>query len=477
MTRHLLSLSLGPVQEFIAAARKTADLEAGSTLLVELVGAAASEFSAEERIYPASVEAGGANKILAVVTGDPAQHARRARARAQAELEAQWELYSRPLAAHIDEARARAQLAHFLEFYAAWVPLRSEGDYPAARRRVEALLAARKALRDFAPLAQGDARLPKSPLDPAYATVLRVDDRGQLPEALQGEPWNFKPTETLDAISLLKRLRGRAQRDVLDTPTLAHRAQYPGTVLQRSADKDPQPASAYYAILVADGDSMGALLSAHDSEAAHHELSRRLDEFARQARRIVQKHDGQAVFAGGDDVLAFLPVTTALACGRELAEKFRHTVRATLSAGIAVVHYREPLSTSLRQAREAEKVAKKVDGKNAVCVAVHTRGGAPRRVAQKWDGTRALEELTRMRLPRGLPYELSELAREWPHGVSPVALSNEARRIARRKATADGARLDESVLRGWQFDSPEHLREFANLLIIARFLSGQGDRA
>ncbi|KEF33972.1 CRISPR-associated protein Cmr2 [Deinococcus sp. RL] len=475
MTRFLLSISLGPVQEFIAAARKTADLEAGSTLLVDLVGAAASEFPAEERIYPASVEAGGANKILAVVTGDPAQHARQARARAQAELEAQWELYSRQLAAHIDEARARAQLAHFLEFYAAWVPLRSEADYPAARRRVEALLAARKALRDFAPLAQRDPGLPKSPLDPAFATVLRLDDNGQLPEALREAPWNFKPSEVLDAVSLLKRLRGRAGRDVLNTHTLAHRAKHPGA--PNSQDEDFQPDGAYYAILVADGDNMGALLSANDTEDAHHEISRRLDTFATQARAIVERHDGHAVFAGGDDVLALLPVTTALACGRELAEAFRHTVRATLSAGIAVVHYREPLSTSLAQARAVEKVAKKVPGKNAVCVAVHTRGGAPLRVAQPWDGAGALEALARMNLPRGLPYELSELAREWPHGVSPVALSNEARRIARRKATADGERLDEEALRGWQFDGPQHLRDFANLLIIARFLRGQGDRA
>lgn len=477
MTRHLLSISLGPVQEFIAAARKTADLEAGSTLLTELVGAAASEFPAEERIYPASVEAGGANKILAVVEGDPAQHAQQARARAQAELEAQWANYSRPLAAHIDEARARAQLAHFLEFYAAWVPLWGADDYPAARKRVEALLAARKALRDFTPLAQQDAGLPKSPLDPAFATVLRLNASGKIPEALQGGDWAFKPTETLDAISLLKRLRGRERRNVLDTPTLAHRAKYPGAVLQRSADKDPQPVSAYYAILVADGDSMGALLSQRDTEAAHHELSRRLDAFAQEARRIVHGHDGQAVFAGGDDVLAFLPVTTALACGRELAKAFGHTVRATLSAGIAIVHYHEPLSVSLQQARNAEKVAKKVDGKNAVCVAVHTRGGAPLQVAQKWDGAQALEDLARMRLPRGLPYELSELARTWPEGVSPLVLTNEARRIARRKATADGARLSEDVLKGWQFDSAAHLRDFANLLIIARFLSGQGDRA
>ncbi|WP_034383774.1 type III-B CRISPR-associated protein Cas10/Cmr2 [Deinococcus sp. YIM 77859] len=470
--RFLLSLSLGPVQEFIAAARKTADLEAGSTLLVELVGAAASVFPAEERIYPASVEKGGANKILAVVQGDPAAHAARARAQAQAYLKAQWDEDVRPLIPHIDGGRAEAQLGHFLEFYAAWVPLGD--DYGAARRRVEALLAARKSLRDFAPLSQGDAGMPKSPLDPAYASVFRG---GQVPEVLQGDPWNFKPSEALDAISLLKRLRGRKRPRVLDTHTLAHRAKHPGAVLSRAEDEDFRPDYAYFAILVADGDNMGALLSANDSEDAHHEISRRLDNFAAQAEKIVERHDGQKVFAGGDDVLAFLPVTTALRCGQELAEAFRHTVRGTLSAGIAVVHYREPLSTSLAQARAAEKVAKQVDGKNAVCVAVHTRGGSPRRVALRWDGAPALEALTRLNLPRGLPYELSELACEWPEDTSPTALTNEARRVARRKATADGVRLDEQALKDWHFGSPTELHDFADLLIIARFLRGQGDPA
>lgn len=471
-SRFLLSISLGPVQEFIAAARKTADLEAGSRLLTELVGAAASEFPAEERIYPASVQAGGANKILAVVTGDPARHAANARARAQAHLEAQWAEHSRPLAGHLDPDRARAQLAHFLEFYAAWVPFADAGEYGVARRRVEALLAARKALRDFVPLHQGDAGVPKSPLDPAYASVFR---EGAVPQALQAGEWNFKPSEVLDAVSLLKRLRGRGGRDVLNTHTLAHRAKHPGA--PNSPEEDFTPDGAYYAVLVADGDNMGALLSANDSEAAHHEISRRLDTFANQARAIVENHGGHAVFAGGDDVLSFLPVTTALACGNDLAEAFRRTVRGTLSAGIAVVHYREPLSTSLAQARAAEKTAKAVDGKDAVCVALHTRGGAPLRVARKWGGARALEELARMKLPRGLPYELSTLARTWPEGLSPTVMTNEARRIARRKADADGTRIDEKALESWSFGRVAELRDFADLLIIARFLRGQGDRA
>lgn len=468
--RYLLSLSLGPVQEFIAAARKTADLEAGSTLLAELVGAAASEFPAEERIYPASVESGGANKILAVVQGDPALHAENARKRAQAYLEAQWAQWSAPLARFIDADRAQAQLGSFLEFYAAWVPL--DGEYGAARRRVEELLAARKALREFGPLTQADDGVPKSPLDPAYASVFRG---GVVPAALQEGNWNFKPSESLDAVSLLKRLRGRARGEVLNTHTLAHRARHPGA--PNSPVEDFRPDSAYYAILVADGDNMGALLSAHDSEDGHHEISRRLDAFAAQARRIVREHDGQDVFAGGDDVVAFLPVTTALACGQALAAAFNHTVRAHLSAGIAIVHYREPLSTSLQQARDAEKAAKSVEGKNAVCVSLHTRGGAPLPVAVPWIASQRLNELTGAEVPRGLPYELSELAREWPQGLSPRAMSAEAHRIAGRKTTADGRPLNPKLLGPLEFGSVNELRDFADLLIIARFLSGEGERA
>ena len=39
MTRHLLAVSIGPVQEFIAAARKTRDLWYGSALLSDVARA------------------------------------------------------------------------------------------------------------------------------------------------------------------------------------------------------------------------------------------------------------------------------------------------------------------------------------------------------------------------------------------------------------------------------------------------------
>ncbi len=57
MTAHLLALSVGPVQEFIAAARRTRDLWFGSFLLSELSKAAARAISQkggrQSLIFPA----------------------------------------------------------------------------------------------------------------------------------------------------------------------------------------------------------------------------------------------------------------------------------------------------------------------------------------------------------------------------------------------------------------------------------------
>lgn len=304
--------------------------------------------------------------------------------------------------------------------------------------------------------------------------MLRLE-RGQVPETLQ-ERYGFKPTEVLDAVSLLKRLYGRGElKKVLNTHTLAHRAKHPDA--PNSDEDDFVPDYAYFAILIADGDNMGKLLSARESEEAHHELSRRLDDFAERARDIVKEHSGMAVFAGGDDVLALLPVTTALACGQELSETFKHTVRGTLSTGIAIVHYREPLSISLNHARAAEKRAKAVDGKDAVCVALHTRGGAPLWVAQKWDKAEAIQTWQSATLPRGLPHELFELAREWPEDVGADILTAEAKRIAKRKSDQDAQAIPEAELNKWDFRRIDELQNFARQLILARFLSGKGDRA
>src|SRR5262249_15183835 len=87
MTAHLLAIAVGPVQEFIAAARRTRDLWFGSHLLSEISRAVAVEVGTTARlIFPADTQADNvANVILAeLADADPQTVAASARKAAQA---------------------------------------------------------------------------------------------------------------------------------------------------------------------------------------------------------------------------------------------------------------------------------------------------------------------------------------------------------------------------------------------------------
>lgn len=84
---HLLSIAVGPVQELIAAARRTRDLWFGSYLLSEISRAVAKSVEADggKLIFPASADAMNvANVILAELPkGDPKDVAAKAKLAAQ----------------------------------------------------------------------------------------------------------------------------------------------------------------------------------------------------------------------------------------------------------------------------------------------------------------------------------------------------------------------------------------------------------
>lgn len=472
---YLLSIAIGPVQDFIAAARRTADLYAGSQMLQELIRGATQYLARQgaQLIFPADPDADGANKILAEVEGDPQALADGARQAAQEKLMALWEEARKAVpSGRIDKTRAQAQLESFLEFYAVWIPLPDKTKYPEVRLQVERLLAGRKALRDFAPTQQDDDGVPKSPLDPSRAAVIdpREWQKASIPVGDGYKPLRIKATEHLDALSLLKRIYGvQKSGKVVDTRTMARRAWNPQAMPDERYGEDddhiqePQP---YLAILIGDGDRIGELIARQEDPEAHRRLSQTLDTFAQAARKIVQDYHGFMVYSGGDDVLALLPVNQAIACAQDLSEEFRHRVRGTLSAGIAVVHYREPLSISLQNAREAEKAAKN-GGRDALAVALHTRGGAPITVVRRWDSLRwpqLLDYYAQGDLTQGLAYELRELAQEWQDEMNVAYLQAEAERILARK--------ERKSLKLPQFESRQDLLTYADQLVIARFLRG-----
>ena len=184
----------------------------------------------------------------------------------------------------------------------------------------------------------------------------------------------------------------------------------------KAARKDKGLPPSYYAILAMDADNMGQWLKGEyapkvskvlhpkmvdyydqlgekaaaglDAKrpvgpALHASISEALNNFASHvAPGIVEKHKGTMIYSGGDDVLALLPVRGAVACADELRRAFRGSEdpnsavppgwtqgrdnrlwlamgnKATLSAGIAFVHYMEDLRSALGEAHRAEKEAK-----------------------------------------------------------------------------------------------------------------------
>lgn len=231
MSAHLLVISLGPVQDFISAARRTRDLWFGSHLLSEISKAAAYAVrkAGGALIFPAPTSANDlekgsefnvANIILAELPAgiDPAA----VRKKAECATKERWVSFANDAQAFasvlIDRDVWNDQVTDVIEYYAAWVPLESPQEYGDARRRLMRLLAGRKALRNFEP-AKGRERVPKSSLDGARETVLihsgsgtetRKERRRILREDNQlAQRLRLSAGEELDVIGMTKRAATR----------------------------------------------------------------------------------------------------------------------------------------------------------------------------------------------------------------------------------------------------------------------------
>ncbi|MBI5591681.1 MAG: type III-B CRISPR-associated protein Cas10/Cmr2 [Deltaproteobacteria bacterium] len=209
--RYLIAVAVGPVQEFIAAARKLRDLWYGSYLLSELSKAVALSLNSQgcALIFPAINDPvdlqpdstlNVANKIIAVTP----EHAepKGIMEKAHQDYQLFWKELGRKVCGQLNPETVKVslfnqQMDDFGEFFGAWV--KWGAGYDNARRELELQLAGRKTLRDFmAPTWSGD-RLPKSSLDGVRESVLKSPAQLVKRNVL-------KRNEHLDALGIVKRL-------------------------------------------------------------------------------------------------------------------------------------------------------------------------------------------------------------------------------------------------------------------------------
>lgn len=539
---HLLAVSIGPVQEWIEAARRTRDLWSGSLLLSEISKAAAREVEKQAKllIFPAEIpqeyDKTIANIIVAEVEDDVQAKVLQKNARAAAEktwLETYANKAKQRIQQYINTSLWDEQAADVIEFYAAWTPLTTYSD---SRQRLMRLLGGRKMCRTFKAVS-GPAGVPKSSLDGARESVwLRSFETTDLPEDL-AVALRLSRGEELDCIGLTKRLGERrnfpsvsriaADAWIRGLPDEAaahlrnecrrvgahvlgeinwerykkfpfegvavYRNRYPeieeetGTIklgalsatMQEMERKYGIP-DPYLAVLIADGDRMGEQISKMLSPQAHRELSSNLARFAEQARTVVETHQGSAVYAGGDDVLALVPVDQALACARALHDSFGSFVPGgTLSVGIAIGHFMEPLEDLLQHARDAERHSKSPD-RDGLAVHLHPRSGAPLPFRSSWEHhpDRRIAQWSRFftdkMISSKVAYDVHQLARDyknWPKGIAPgETIRDDVLRLLSRKAISDEAKekLRDQLK---NVESHQGLHELAEELLIARRIS------
>lgn len=483
---HLIEISFGPVQDFIAAARRTSDLWAGSRLLSESVRAACIKLKDlnAELIYPDESrlknnnqeQSNFSNIILAKISGGP-EDAKSIIESAMRAGKEYVEKLGRDALEKFPQLRQDlfiCQLEDSLEFYAAWSAFSVEGEYPVRYKALKQALNQRKNTRDFLPFYVGNSQnpcindfeflsLPKNSFDGLRETVL---PEGK-PDRRIVRGLRLSDGEQLDALGVLKRTIGKekgftpltrlAAHDWLQKmtdedieilkkcyePLVGHELATRVKGNKGAYDKFPYDASLLYperleiafkeaetcdypveakqslqelrkmlsgenglwktysrplpyaALLVADGDRMGKFVSGAQNSGHHKDLTKSLAGFADKAIDICRFNGescvgGQAIYAGGEDVMAMLPLSAVLDVPRRLADEYADQIKEiwekigendkpTLRVGVAIAHVQTPLGTIRQWADAAEKFAKGEAGTdrqgNALGLRLHIRAG------------------------------------------------------------------------------------------------------
>jgi CRISPR-associated protein Cmr2 len=368
MTKHLFLFSLGPVQSFIAQARKTRDLYAGSSILSLLVQKAMlhfeNEFPKGKIIFPSSTVATRntsiPNRFIGKIEGTAEQLQEKARlledaVRVEFLKKAKESLfYAGKESFTAFEAQINAQLEiHWL--YQPYQPS-DEESFAKAFAALDTLEGSLKNIRQFQQYnynGEGEQGR-KCSIDGINNALFSqsIDGKPSLRNTIGIDSPLFNPGEGLSAVSLTKRffktetrfpstaevalmhdktfLSGELKQelDKLDKQDFDYQLLFEENCIPKNIPdqnlfvqlKKLQPKFAeylktrYYALILFDGDEMGKWLSGkynkakNDLELFHDKFSGALLNFGQNARTHLcrENNNGQAVYAGGDDFLGLV---------------------------------------------------------------------------------------------------------------------------------------------------------------------------
>ena len=251
-----------------------------------------------------------------------------------------------------------------------------------------------------------------------------------------------------------------------------------------------------FAILLMDGDSMGTKLRLLNDIDEQKDLSQKLSEFTTEVKKTVEdEYYGKLIYAGGDDVLALLPIEFALKCAYEIQKEFKGKLedienkiqnklqeknekkdkteyKFTMSAGLLFAYHKLPLNYVLNKVREFEQKAKN-SGKNRVHFGYIKHSLAYAEASISWDKYEIFEEILNKesQIPNTFITQSYELFSELENTDSEM---NEKlfKSLLKRKLGEEKSAEIIQILKNLdnQFKAPLKL---INLLKIAKYINKQ----
>lgn len=482
MTQYLFLFTIGPVQSFIAQARKTHDLRAGSFLLSQLVDSTMEKLSKlvdnPEILFPHKKIKYKPNRFLVKIeTKSPEKIGKNLETFVKEEFEkiSREILHKEGITTKVDfkkkcEEPFKKQITTFLQVFWVIIPIRKQ-TYAETYVNLERYLGATKNIRSFKQLNEiGDWGRKCSLCGERSALFYREKRRYHSPFAIPLTNLSIKFfNEDLCAICFTKRfinshfktdeLRdypSTAEISLMDTlnklgPKLSpfkglfgknfdHQLYFEENLNKRAFELNDLPFEKkerakeqlekikktakveglqfprYYALIMFDGDDMGKWLSGaylKDSKLLpdfHNNMSKTLGNFAEKVEKIITEKKGRLIYAGGDDILAFINLNHLLPVLKELRAEFPNFGKlaatsnnqiSTPSCGVCIAHYKTPLSTVRNWSKKMEVKAKELKGKDAIGFAYLRHSGAITKSVFKWNcnvysTVETFEELTKL---------------------------------------------------------------------------------
>ena len=496
---HLFIFQLGPVQSFIAAGRRTEDLYVGSRILSELakVGlTAAGQSLGFEPIYPLYVPDqqlphGIPHRFAFISHEEPyvvAASIEKA-VRDHWRDEFAYKVYqglSDTIGNGDWQETFQRQMEGWIEFY--WVAVEHNPlEHGDTLRHANIALAQRKLLRHFPQIEELGRKCTltgsQSALDLDWVLLKkRLGDTRNI---------QFRENEYLGTIALIKRLARRFECNLGLKRNSIRSTRFIAGLTSDEEDEEDEPGrrqEGYLAVLHMDGDRMGEKLSHYKVIAEHQEFSNKLAHFSDQiVPETILKHGGstaQLIYAGGDDVLALLPLSDVLRFAYELQSAFFEQTGCTASAGIAITPYDFPLDVALDMAREAEEMAKEDYGRAAIVVTEAHGTGMIRHAGGKWDIVKLVEKFFNFfkdgQLSGKIGYDLLTIANDMGGSVQSDARKAEVTRLLRRRSAEGLGRGVKQSIEGLAGDIVSfgdlhgkaiNWESIAHWAILARFLA------